>query len=99
MTGDFNHFEYKLCQTKPISKMTKMSITNYMIKDYVDNSRLLVMKKQSQTNPILTCQKGYQTQSKPNLSALVDVTIRKKRGIGVNIEKLNFTVSVVSAAK
>jgi hypothetical protein len=49
--GDFNHFEYKLCQTKPNSENQKMNITIYMTNRYDDNSGLLQMQKQTQTKP------------------------------------------------
>jgi ribosomal protein S17E len=76
LTGDFNHFQTKLCETKPNSEMLKMNITDYMTKDYKKNSEFLSMEKQSQTNPNHTRIKlknlpayGGQTQTKPNLPA------------------------------
>jgi hypothetical protein len=43
----------KLCKTNPISEKPKMNLTSYATGDYENNSRLLKMAKQTQTNP--TC--------------------------------------------
>ena len=51
LTGDFNHFEHKLCETKPNSEMLKFNLSPYMINGYVNNSELLTMTKQTQTKP------------------------------------------------
>jgi hypothetical protein len=73
--ANFNHFQTKLCQTKPIYKMLKMNITNYMTRDYRDNLQLSPTKKQSQTNPIYSVfirvnswLNSKQTQTNPILS-------------------------------
>ncbi len=62
----------KLCETKPISETAKMSLTDYKIMTYDNNSRPSTMQKQSQTNPIkansnpiFTPKKSKQTQSNP----------------------------------
>jgi hypothetical protein len=49
--GNFNHFEYKLCQTKPNSGQPEMNITYYITIGYSNNMELLTTQKQSQTNP------------------------------------------------
>src|SRR4030042_4543162 len=54
LTGDFNHFEHKLCETKPNSGKLKMNLTNCMTNSYSNNSRLRPMQKQSQTKPKFT---------------------------------------------
>jgi hypothetical protein len=49
--GNFNHFEHKLYQTKPIFRKKEMNLNNYMTSNYSNNSGLSTMQKQSQTNP------------------------------------------------
>src|SRR4030042_4995515 len=63
--GNFNHFEHKLCQTKPNSETPKMNITNYMTSSYSNNLQFRPMQKQSQTNPKFTCYKGCKVKTKP----------------------------------
>jgi hypothetical protein len=81
--GNFNHFEHKICQTKPNSEMPKMLIT--LLKTMTNNKKQLIVdcQKQSQTKPNQTQNllairgaKPKQTQiyppsvwrAKPNLS-------------------------------
>jgi hypothetical protein len=71
--GNFNHFEHKLCETKPNSEIPKMSVSAAMI---ITNNKILMTihyPKQSQTNPnqsqFLICRKGSKAKSNPNLSA------------------------------
>ena len=78
LTGDFNHFEHKLCKTKPNSETPKMIVSNYMTTSNSNISQLGPKQKQSQTNPNepnLNCANSWsiskQTQSKPILPALV----------------------------
>jgi hypothetical protein len=49
----------KLCETNPISEKSKMNLTYYMTKDYGNNSPLLTMAKQTQSNPILFASGGF----------------------------------------
>jgi hypothetical protein len=86
--GNFNHFEHKLCKTKPNSEMLKMNLTCYITNDYEGKSTLLKMQKQSQTNPIepnLYCVYSWsnskQTQNKPKFlpAALFGGLVRLRR--------------------
>jgi hypothetical protein len=43
----------KLCKTNPIFREPKMNLTHYRTKEYDKKRGSLIMKKQSQTNPIL----------------------------------------------
>jgi len=52
VAGNVSIKNNKLCETNPISKTPKMNITHYITNRYDDNSGLLQMQKQSQTNPI-----------------------------------------------
>jgi hypothetical protein len=58
LTGDFNHFQTKLCETKPNSEMLKMNLTPYMTKNCKRNSEFLPMGKQTQTKPNLSASAG-----------------------------------------
>jgi hypothetical protein len=73
--GNFNHFEYKLCQTKPNSETPKFNLSPYMINRYDNNSELLTMQKQSQTKPnysvfirVNSWLNSKQTQTKPKFT-------------------------------
>jgi hypothetical protein len=67
---NFNHFQTKIYQTKPIFEKAKMIITNYKPKNYVNISRLSATEKQSQTNPIQTqffiCHRDSKAKTNPN---------------------------------
>jgi hypothetical protein len=43
----------KLCKTKPIFGIPKMSLTDYKIRTYTNNLMFSTMQKQSQSKPIL----------------------------------------------
>ncbi|MBN1392702.1 MAG: hypothetical protein JW947_07850 [Sedimentisphaerales bacterium] len=49
--GNFNHFQTKLCETKPNSEMPKFNLSSYMINRCAHNLELLTIVKQSQTEP------------------------------------------------
>jgi hypothetical protein len=68
LTGDFNHFEYKLCQTKPNLEMPKMNVT--IVTATTTNDKLPTMNcsKQSQTNPIYRVPAMLHNQNKANQS-------------------------------
>ncbi|MBN1393054.1 MAG: hypothetical protein JW947_09665, partial [Sedimentisphaerales bacterium] len=68
--GDFNHFEHKLCETKPNSEMPKMNITNYITISYSINSQLRPIRKQSQTNPNQTQNLLAIRGAKPNFTRI-----------------------------
>ncbi|MBN1393203.1 MAG: hypothetical protein JW947_10435, partial [Sedimentisphaerales bacterium] len=52
--GNFNHFQTKLCQTKPNLKMQEMNLTNYMTTRYSNILQLGPTQKQTQTKPKFT---------------------------------------------
>jgi hypothetical protein len=56
----------KLCETNPIPKMPKMNLNYYMTNRYDNNSGLLTVEKQSQTNPNKANSNPKQTQFKAN---------------------------------
>ncbi|MBN1392256.1 MAG: hypothetical protein JW947_05575, partial [Sedimentisphaerales bacterium] len=89
--GDFNHFEYKLCETKPNSEMQEMNLTSYIANRYEEKSGLPILQKQSQTNPkqpqnLLNVRgaKPNQSQSNPNLSATPFGGLDRPRNLGEN---------------
>jgi hypothetical protein len=68
-SAKFDRFQTKICQTKPISKTPKMLVSAVVIMTTNKKLRTMNYPKQTQSNPILPRQKGYQTQTKPNLPA------------------------------
>jgi hypothetical protein len=81
--GVFNHFQTKICQTKPNSETPKMNITDYITGIYSNNPELLKVQKQSQTNPnepnFLSAIRGAkpkQTQSNPILLTVRNAGLR-----------------------
>jgi hypothetical protein len=54
LTGDFNHFQLKLCKTNPIFKTTKMNVTILTAITTNKKQRTMNYLKQTQTKPILS---------------------------------------------
>jgi hypothetical protein len=58
LTGDFNHFEHKICKTKPNSETPKMNISPYSAMTTNNEQPTSNSSKQSQTKPNLPAMAG-----------------------------------------
>jgi hypothetical protein len=76
--GNFNHFEHKLCKTKPNSEMPKMIITSSQITSYHSPVTIYQYEKQSQTKPKFIYYKGYKARTNPNQSQYLHTVRRDK---------------------